>query len=72
MSNRTRYRVRVVNKAGLESSECPTDDRHRAEEYARTAVEDGCATATVVLTNGGHQVSWWDATELRLWDGRTP
>lgn len=60
-----RYIVRVTNRAKTQHYECPTDDRDEAEQYARTAIEDGCHNATVILSGGGGLVvSWWNQVEL--------
>jgi uncharacterized linocin/CFP29 family protein len=64
-----RYRVLVTNKSGVTHQECPTDDRPKAEEYARQAIEDGCRTAIVVLAKNGFTVSWWDIEEWERWTG---
>lgn len=63
-----RYGVRVVNRSKVAHVECPTDDRRQAEQYARTAIEDGCLSSTVFLSRNGYPVSWWDAEELRHWE----
>lgn len=63
-----RYIVRVTNQSKTQHYECPTDSRDEAVQYARTAIEDGCRHATVVLSgSGGVTVSWWNKTELDLY-----
>jgi len=68
-----RYIVRVTNRTKTQSMECPTDSREEADQYARTAIEDGCRNATVVLSGGGGvNVSWWNEVELDLYKQAHP
>lgn len=69
----SRYIVRITNRAHTQHLECPTDSREVAEQYARTAIEDGCRNATVLLSGGGgHTVSWWNDVELGLYKAAHP
>lgn len=72
-ANDPRYVVRVTNASKVQHLECATEDRDEADQYARTAIEDGCRHATVILAGGGGTtVSWWNPTELALYRHRHP
>lgn len=66
-----RYFVKVTTAGKLIRTELRTDDRGEGEDYCRTAVLDGCRSATLYLaSNPGHVVTWWDREEVRRWQQR--